>query len=245
MRTPLLVAFVIMLGACDAPSETPVADTDVAAAPAPVSFVLTPTQIQGRAIYETMCWTCHGRAGRGDGPAVEAGSMTPPPTFHTQDFSRATTVELERRFGALVDDADPNHPHMQYVRSLLRPENFTAALSFVPALSYPPEIPGSAIAGEALYSVRCVGCHGERGQGDGRTAAALVDMPPADFTTDTLLAAQDWDAVFARIREGGREVHGSSMPPWGIVFSDAETWDLVAYIATFQAGLLSTPPWMN
>ncbi len=247
MRTSLLIGFAVLLGACGAPSEAPtnVVGQTAAAETGPPSFALTPDQIQGRAIYDTMCWTCHGLSGRGDGPAVDAGSMAPPPTFHTQDFSRATTRELERRFGPLVNEADPGHPHMQYVRSLLKPENFSAALSFVPAISYPPEIPGSAIAGEALYSLRCVGCHGETGQGDGRTAASLVDMPPADFTTDSLLASKDWDRVYDRIREGGRKVHGSSMPPWGVVFTDAETWDLVAYLATFQPGLLSLPPWVD
>jgi mono/diheme cytochrome c family protein len=68
-------------------------------------------------------------------------------------------------------------------------------------------------------------------------------MPPADFTTDTLIAARNWEAVFRRIREGGRAVHGSSMPPWGIVLSEEETWDVVAFLATFQPGVLSRPAW--
>jgi hypothetical protein len=69
-------------------------------------------------------------------------------------------------------------------------------------------------------------------------------MPAADFTTDTLIAARDWEAVFRRIREGGRAVHGSSMPPWGIFLSVAETWDLVAFLGTFQPGALSKPIWV-
>jgi mono/diheme cytochrome c family protein len=132
---------------------------------------------------------------------------------------------------------------MQYVSSLLRPERFTEALSFIPALSYPPEILGSALAGERLYDYRCSGCHGVSGRGDGTASGSLIQMPPADFTTDTLIAARNWEAVFRRIREGGRAVHGSSMPPWGIVLSEEETWDVVAFLATFQPGVLSRPAW--
>jgi mono/diheme cytochrome c family protein len=240
----------VVIGAICACSEPPEPTSDafeanLASSTAHDPVPLSPAQRKGRLIYETMCWTCHGQAGRGDGPAVTAGSVGTPPSFHTVDFTGATAERLRRRFAAALTDADDSHPHMQYVAALLMPERFIEALSFIPALGYPAEIPGSALAGERIYGFRCVGCHGETGKGDGRAAASLTEMPPADFTTDTLIASGDWDAVYGRVREGGRAVHGSSMPPWGTVFSEAETWDLVAYIATFQPGLLGAPPWIE
>ncbi len=42
---------------------------------------------------------------------------------------------------------------------------------------------------------------------------------------------------------GGQLLHRSPMPAWGLVFSDDEIWDLVAYVASFQPGLLSEPSW--
>ena len=80
---------------------------------------------------------------------------------------------------------------------------------------------------------------------DGPAAAALTEVRPQDFQTDTLLAARDWGGVFARIRDGGQSVHGSAMPPWGILLSEGEIWDVVAYLATFQPGLLRAPSWVN
>ena len=244
-KLPLLFLTAAIAG-CSAPPDAP---TESAPAQAAVSehtaVSLTAQQQAGRAIYETMCWTCHGTAGRGDGPAVQAGSLQPPPTFHTQDYALAETDRLERRFRVALEGADPNHPHMQYVSSLLQPERFGEALSFIPALAYPPELPGSALAGQRIYEFRCQGCHGTTGRGDGPAAASLSTVAPADFRTDELLTSQDWDAIFARISEGGQTVHGSSMPPWGIVLPEAEIWDLVAFLATFQDGLLSDPAWMN
>jgi len=208
-------------------------------------LALSQTHQSGRVIYETLCWTCHGLAGRGDGPAVASGSVPSPPSLLSEEYAEASASSLQRRFQAGMDGVDPDHPHMQYVASLLRPESFGAALSFIPVLAYPAELPGSTLAGEALYRRRCVGCHGEAGRGDGTASSSLVLMRPADFTTDTLLAARDWHGVFARIREGGRHVQGSSMPPWGMVLNDAEIWDLVSYVATFQPGLLHDPPWID
>jgi mono/diheme cytochrome c family protein len=206
-------------------------------------IVLTPTQQEGRTIYQTVCWTCHGTSGRGDGPAVQAGTMSAPPSFHTEEYATASVTDLERRFGMDIDAADPNHPHMQYVASLLQPEKFHAALAFIPALAYPAELPGSALAGETIFNYRCAACHGRDGRGDGPAADALVAAKPADFTQDTLLARRDWAAVSTRIHEGGQKVHGSSMPPWGIVLSEDEIQDLIAYLGTFQPAILSSPPW--
>jgi mono/diheme cytochrome c family protein len=242
-----MVAVCVTLVGCSGPSDSPASGTEggVAAASGSAPFPLTAMQEQGRVIYETMCWTCHGNAGRGDGPAVQAGSIPAPPSFHSQEYAGSSADELQQRFSAGVAGADPRHPHMQYVSSLLRPERFTEALSFIPALSYPPEILGSALAGERLYDYRCSGCHGLSGRGDGTASGSLIQMAPADFTTDTLIATRNWEAVFQRIREGGRSVHGSSMPPWGIVLSVEETWDLVAFLATFQPGVLSRPTWVQ
>jgi mono/diheme cytochrome c family protein len=244
MRMLLLIAVFLLLAACQ-PAESPANDSSTAVAAEQakrVPFALNEMQAQGQVIYETVCWTCHGTSGRGDGPAVKAGSIVAPPTFHAEEYTKATPEQLRRRFRIGPGEADPNHPHMQYVASLLKPERFAEALSFIPFLAYPPEIPGSALAGEALYDYRCSGCHGDSGRGDGPASASLVQKRPADFTADTLIAARNWDAVYNRIREGGRQVHGSAMPPWGIALDEAEMWDLVAYLATFQEGVLSAPP---
>lgn len=210
-----------------------------------VPLALTQSQAEGRVIFETMCWTCHGPAGRGNGPAVQAGSLRAPPSFHAEEYATADPTSLERRFRGGLDGTDENHPHMQYVASLIVPERFAQALSFIPALTYPPELPGSALAGEAIYQLRCLGCHGVTGRGDGPASGSLANVKPADFTADTLLASGDWDAIHTRIREGGQIAHGSSMPPWGVALSDDHISDLVAYLATFQPGLLTPPAWSN
>lgn len=243
MNRHALLAVGAALLACSGPSNPPSEGALSLASETPAPFPLTAEQREGRVIFETVCWTCHGESGRGDGPAVQAGSIPAPPSFQAPEYADASGESLMQRFNASLSGADPDHPHMQYVTSIVRPERFAAALSFIPALSYPKEIPGSALEGERMFADRCAGCHGMGGRGDGPASASLVQMPPADFTTDTLIAAKKWDQVFRRVREGGRAVHGSSMPPWGIVLSEQQTWDLVAFLATFQPATLARPAW--
>ncbi len=203
------------------------------------ALTLSATQQAGKQLFEIVCWTCHGSAGRGDGPVVSAGAVPAPPSFHTGEYSSMSAEALRARFRAVLVGADEAHPHMRYVMSILEPERFMEALSYIPALVYPSEIPGSAIAGQVIYEPRCGVCHGETGRGDGAAAEALISAKPADFTQDTLIARRDWVALFQRIREGGQGRH-TTMPPWGMVFTEAEMWDLVAFIAALQEGVFPT-----
>ena len=250
MRKLVLVTFSAVLAgsavltACSGPREEPSGTMQAATTATPTehaAVTLNPEQKEGQVVFESVCWTCHGSAGHGNGPARTAEVV--PPSFQTRDYAMASAASLKERFRATLEGADSTHPHMQYVVKLVKPEAFEAALAYIPAVAYPPEIPGSAINGGRIYQFRCSGCHGPNGLGDGPGAANLVDVKPANFTTDTLVASGNWDAVYNKIREGGQRVHGSLMPSWGIVLDDADMWDLVAYLATFQPGLVAKPSW--
>jgi mono/diheme cytochrome c family protein len=237
MRELALITIVIVGAACAEPETVP-----VTVEPEHVPLQLTPELETGRVIYETVCWTCHGPYGRGDGPAVRDGTTPAPPSLQTEGFT-ATAERLRQAIEAGLEQGDPLYAHMQFVMDLINPERLPEVLAFLPVLAYPPEIPGSTLAGEALYALRCAGCHGADGRGTVSTSEFVMWASPPDFRTDTLVAARNWDGVFERIREGGRLLHRSPMPAWGLAFSDSDIWDLVAYIATFQPGVLSEPTW--
>jgi mono/diheme cytochrome c family protein len=248
MRKVAIIATFLMLSACgDTPETPPTGSPAIRATSGHMPFVLTAEQAEGWVIYETMCWTCHGAAGRGDGPAVQAGTTGAPPSFHTPDYARSSAEAIERRFRGGVAGGDPGHPHMTYVASLLQPEHFIHALSFIPVLVYPPEIPGSAVAGKTIYDFRCAGCHGLEGTGEGAGAGAesFITIRPADFTSDSLIANKDWDALYRRVSEGAGSIHSASMPQWSVVLSESEIWDVVSFLATFQEGVLRPPYWME
>jgi cytochrome c oxidase cbb3-type subunit I/II len=96
--------------------------------------------------------------------------------------------------------------------------------------------------GRDAYARRCVGCHGEKGDGHGPVAMFLTPQP-RDFTRgifkfrstpgkDSL--PQDSD-LYKTISHG---LWGTPMPPW-YELSERERWGLLQYIKTFS------PRWTN
>jgi mono/diheme cytochrome c family protein len=250
MRTQIMAAGALAILALACGGDTPTPESHPAGGPSEpaiaaqmdiVPFALTDRQERGKEIYESACWSCHGAAGRGDGPAVLSGSVSLPPNLLNEAYKRMGVQDLERRFETQLEGGEATHPHMQTVTSFVGVDGFRDALAYVAALVYPPEIPGSALRGRETYEFRCAVCHGPEGRGDGSATEFLGDIPPADFTADTLIAARNFTAVFNRIKEGGR-MHQSYMPAWGVMFSDGEIWDLVAYVSALQRGILAPPP---
>ncbi len=98
--------------------------------------------------------------------------------------------------------------------------------------------------GKAIYSKRCVWCHGGNGDGMG-PANDLLNPPPRDFTSGNYkiktsnfseLIPND-DDIFRTIRDG---MPGTAMPGWGDLLSDDDIRDLVAYVKSF-AGFDQAP----
>jgi DMSO reductase family type II enzyme heme b subunit len=93
---------------------------------------------------------------------------------------------------------------------------------------------GGLTLGKRIYEVRCAGCHGATGKGDGPAAELLVPRP-RDFTagkykirTVNSPLASDQD-LFRIITDG---MPGTSMPSWKVL-PEKERWALVAYIKAF------------
>ena len=81
--------------------------------------------------------------------------------------------------------------------------------------------------GKALFQQNCVLCHGAAADGHGVRSMGL-DRTPADFSNPQWNAASAPARIYHAIREG---VPGSPMPSWSAL-SEAETWDLVAYLVS-------------
>lgn len=100
--------------------------------------------------------------------------------------------------------------------------------------------------GQQLYTTNCAACHGETGAGNGVFADEL-DLPktgehtgmqtgemttrPTDFTDPEHVLAASPARLQGKILRGGM---GTGMPYWGPIFTEEQTWALVAYLWTFQ-----------
>jgi DMSO reductase family type II enzyme heme b subunit len=113
------------------------------------------------------------------------------------------------------------------------------ALSTAPAGAQP----GDANAGKPLYELKCAGCHGAKGDGQGAAAELLLPRP-RDFTTGVYKIRSTANKVptdqdlFDIITHG---MPGTSMPAWSVL-PDKERWNLVAYIKAFAGDKLKEGP---
>jgi mono/diheme cytochrome c family protein len=84
--------------------------------------------------------------------------------------------------------------------------------------------------GKQLYATYCASCHGAGGEGDGPVAAGL-DPKPAKHTNGEYMNALSNEHLFKVTKEGGPAVGKSPlMAPWGGTLSDAQIWDVVAFM---------------
>jgi mono/diheme cytochrome c family protein len=90
---------------------------------------------------------------------------------------------------------------------------------------------GEIERGRAYYAQVCVPCHGVRGDGTGEWSHR-VRPNPADLTRPGVAARSD--AELYRIISDG--IPGTAMRGWRRQLSDAQRWQIVAYVRQLGAG---------
>ena len=98
--------------------------------------------------------------------------------------------------------------------------------------------PQALLTGAQLYSANCAACHSAAGDGMGiyvtstshHMGTGMTQMP-ADITDASRMLSASPALLQGKIIRGGM---GSGMPAWGPIFTEDQTWALVAYLYTFQ-----------
>lgn len=88
----------------------------------------------------------------------------------------------------------------------------------------------SAVSGSVLFAAHCAECHGATGQSDGASVSKLPTPPPVLADPATLRGLTPRD-VYAVITQGRLD---KFMPPFGESLTDAQRWDLAAYVYTLS-----------
>src|SRR5574341_2233906 len=107
---------------------------------------------------------------------------------------------------------------------------FIAALAIGGSLLANAAGKGDPAKGKEKFNQICASCHGPTGHGDGPAAAAL-DPKPRDLSDPKYVSTLTDEHMFKTDKEGGAAVGRSAlMPAWGSVLSDADIWNVIAYI---------------
>jgi len=181
---------------------------------------------KGEKIYLETCWSCHGLAGDGKGPA--AGGMKPPPT----DFTSVEALK-QRSEGEILDAIVKGKPATAMFPQPLDPQSIVDVAAYLRTLAKTPLQEktlvealsrGDKEAGRLLYGSRCWPCHGPTGRGNGPAATALKP-PPSDFTDPDRVVARTGSRLYRVLTTG---VPGTAMAPQDL--TEKEKFDLIAYL---------------
>jgi cytochrome c oxidase cbb3-type subunit 2 len=209
----------------------------------------------GKEVFEAHCIGCHGVKGDGAGPA--ATFLWPLP----RDFTAGVFKFRTTPSGTLPTDGDLVRTITRGVRWTAMPtwheveeKQRLAVVAYLKTLSKrwkddapeaplvippPPRATPQLLAdGKVLYErAKCAECHGERGKGDGPSAATLKDdldrpIRPADFTRGEFKGGATVVDVYRTMTTG---LDGTPMPSFADTMRDAERWAISYYVLSLSA----------
>jgi mono/diheme cytochrome c family protein len=183
---------------------------------------------RGESVYRNLCASCHGRYGRGDGPAAADLAVPLPDFTDSALLANRSDEEVEKRLRAQASHT-PMAP-----ATALQEGAFRDAIAYVRTLAVPGKHV-SLLAGRDIYNGSCWVCHGPEGNGKG-PAARNVSPPPRDFTSPEFRIEGREDEVARVITQGAAAaIHGSAyMPEWGTRLSPQQIRDVIEYLKTFH-----------
>ncbi len=191
----------------------------------------SPSSYEGRLLFMSYCFLCHGPDGKGRGPLTMA--MEVEPADLTVTVRSRSDVVLKRIISGegrqLVSGRDRHNlisdamPEWKDVLSNQEIESLIAYLRFVSASKHP--LMGNPEKGRDLYARYCRACHGDEGEGDG-VMTSLIDMKPMDHTNPVSMNEISNLEMVRSIKNG----KGDYMPAWKDIISRDEIEALVSYI---------------
>lgn len=189
---------------------------------------------RGEEVFKSLCWTCHGNYGRGDGPAARYLAYPPPDLTDPRVFGKKTDQEIVSSLADTKGQTGASHRTM-VIGDVLKKEALWDAIVYMRILSVPGKH-ASISAGKDIYDTFCSACHGAKGDGRGPAAKNLTGVKPRDFTSKDFVIEGHEQQIKQTIFEGAAKTfHGSPyMPQWKTTLSDGQITDIVEYLKTFK-----------
>ncbi len=89
-------------------------------------------------------------------------------------------------------------------------------------------------AGQEIFEVNCVTCHGPEGAGDGPGGVGL-DPKPANLSDSEMMPTMNDSYLFWRVSKGGAmEPFNSAMPSWEQGLMEEQRWQVINYVRTLS-----------
>lgn len=152
------------------------------------------------------------------------------------DSSAVSREQIEKVIDSTEDPTGTSYKvhrgakiHLALLEEETKADAIFADTPEVPQVTNPvPASPESHARGEELYVKYCSKCHGMTGSGTGPSAHGFSTDPRQLWAWHNADASAD-PYLYWFITNGR-----SDMPPWGVILSEDERWNLVNYIKTIE-----------
>ena len=215
--------------------------------------------LAGRDSFELYCASCHGGAGRGDGPVAPALRTTPAdlttlmqrnggafPRARVQDFITGTGRTLAAHGTTDMPVWGPMFRTFESdARARERLRNLVTYIESLQQAASGPNVPGAQ-----AFQTYCASCHGASGKGDGPVAGDLRRRLP-DLTEYSTRNGGVFPSERLQRIIDGRDIsaHGTrEMPVWGDAFrilpgglSEQQIQQRIESIVQFLRGIQQRP----
>ena len=201
----------------------------------------TPTLELGAKVYGSRCVLCHGNKAMGEGilpmrlkEYPDTALLEPRLAKTRQDILQVTV--LGPHFNGASSYMPPFGKELSW-SELESVSDFVVLLRSDKTKAYDMlgSVEGIETAtrklGRQVYTTRCVLCHGDFGEGDGRMSKLLKNPPPADLTASRVPENYLKDIIVKGGEAMGRSKH---MPPWGDQLTAAEIDSLILYVISIR-----------
>ncbi len=180
---------------------------------------------EGKKIFDSYCFVCHGADGKGKGPL--AGNLSKKPADLTDHLkmSKRTDNDLFRIIQGTATHAKINGAMPQWGLAIPGTQ-IKSLVAYIRFLHQSKEgATGSPEVGAAIYAKSCAACHGSTGKGDG-VMTNVLPMTPLDHTNSKKMNTLSNKELRRSVAEGA----GDFMPGWSGILSDEEIDSTVGYI---------------
>ena len=150
------------------------------------------------------------------------------------DSNSVSIDKIEKTINSIEDPAGHNykvHKGPLQSNAALTEEEMKSIAKLGPVAEAFPQLTNpmsgdaeSAARGQKLFVKNCAKCHGESGNGYGPVSHGFTTWPRQLWAWNN--SGPETDGYLFGFITNGR----SDMPPWGIILSENERWDLVSYI---------------
>jgi mono/diheme cytochrome c family protein len=155
--------------------------------------------------------------------------------FESGQLSRS---DIERAIANIEDPAGHNyrvHTGPPIMNAKFTEEEVNAMAALGPALPNFSAITNpinssaeSIVRGQQLFDSNCTTCHGLSGAGNGPAAHGITTFPRQLWVWNNTGSSTD-GYLYWFITNGRNE-----MPPWGVILSENQRWDLINYIKALK-----------